>query len=110
MDATPPQQAVTTSASTDAQARRELALRRAYQRQLRRKPTLLEKNLIARLVKAELRELDAESTPNWYRAHNIAEDCRAAFNALIAKADAKPATPDLRAYLLAKQSKQAASA
>ena len=64
---------------------RELTLKRAYQRQLARKPTVLEKQLIARLVKAEIAEHDATSTPDFYRASNIATKYRAEFRALISK-------------------------
>jgi hypothetical protein len=97
------------SAASNAQ-RREMALRRAYQRKLARKPTTLEKMLIARLVKAEIAELDAASTPDFYRANNIATKARAEFKALIAKPEPAPGDDPLRRYLADKYGTKEASA
>ena len=75
-------QAAAMSAASDAQGRRVLALKRAYQRALAHKPTLIQKTLIDRAAvltaKAEAAALDAAVTPNdLVRLDNKAERARA---------------------------------
>jgi hypothetical protein len=69
------------SAASDPQARRMLALKRAYQRELAHKPTLIQKTLIDRAatltVLAERAALDSSVTPNdLVRLDNKAERAR----------------------------------
>jgi hypothetical protein len=71
------------SAVSDAQARRVLALRRVYQRELGRKPTTIQKSLIDRAAtmtaKAEAAALDSAVTANdCVRLDNAASKARAA--------------------------------
>lgn len=93
-------------AVTDAQARRVLALRRMFLRELRHKPTLLQSTLIQRAcvltVKAEFACVDpATSADIAVRVDNAAARARqAAFEAIAAK----PKPPDaLRDYLANRQ-------
>jgi hypothetical protein len=70
------------SAASEAQARRVMALKRAYQRELAHKPTLIQKTLIDRAAvltaKAEAAALDSSVTPNdLVRLDNRAEQARA---------------------------------
>jgi len=70
------------SAASEAQARRVLALKRAYQRELAHKPTLIQKTLIDRAAvltaKAEAAALDPTVTANdLVRLDNKAERARA---------------------------------
>jgi hypothetical protein len=70
------------SAASEAQARRVMALKRAYQRELAHKPTLIQKTLIDRAAvltaKAEAAALDPAVTPNdLVRLDNKAEQARA---------------------------------
>ena len=89
-----PSQLMDISAPSSAQARRLLALKRALQQQLNRRPTTLEKALMARLAKAEAGALDPSITvADFYRLDSIARKARAEFNAIIAaKAEPKPLT------------------
>jgi hypothetical protein len=75
-------QAAPMSAASEAQARRVLALKRAYQRELAHKPTLIQKTLIDRAAvltaKAEAAALDPTVTANdLVRLDNKAERARA---------------------------------
>jgi hypothetical protein len=75
-------QAAAISAASDAQARRVLALRRAYQRELRHRPTTIQKALIDRAATltalAERAALDPAVTANdLVRLDNKAERARA---------------------------------
>jgi len=70
------------SAASDAQAQRMLALKRAYQRELAHKPTLIQKTLIDRAATltalAERAALDPATTANdLVRLDNKAERARA---------------------------------
>lgn len=82
------------------QLRREATLRRAYQRILGRKPTVLERCLIDRLVKAEAAALDpATSVADFYRLDSIARRAKAEFQAIAAKPACEPVASPLHEYL-----------
>jgi hypothetical protein len=82
------------SGATTAHQRRVMALRRAYQRLLAHKPTVLERALIDRLARAEAVALDpATTTADFYRADSIARKARAEFDRIIAKREPVPAAP-----------------
>jgi hypothetical protein len=75
-------QAAAISAASDAQGRRMAALKRAYQRELAHKPTLIQKTLIVRAATltalAERAALDPATTANdLVRLDNKAERARA---------------------------------
>lgn len=97
------------SAASAVQQRRVAALRRAYQRLLGRKPTVLERALIDRVSRAEAVTLDlTTSTADFYRADSIARKARAEFDRIIAKRDNAPALgPSLAEYLASKAAEAA---
>jgi hypothetical protein len=91
------------SAATDAQARRVLALKRAFQRELRHRPTTLQRTLIDRAAimtaRAEIAASDPNTSPNdVVRLDGAASRARAAMFGAIAKRE--PAR-SLDAYLAA---------
>jgi hypothetical protein len=89
-----------------AQARRVLALKRAFQRELGRKPTLLQRTLIDRAAvltaKAEVAALDPTISANdCVRLDGAAARARAAMFKAIATRD--PSGPTLQEYIASKQ-------
>jgi hypothetical protein len=90
------------SALTDAQARRITALKRAFQRELGRKPTLLQSTLIQRAcvmtAKAEAAALDPSVTTEIFiRIDGRASKARQiAFDAIAAAKPAAPAVAKVR--------------
>jgi hypothetical protein len=97
-------QAAAMSAPNDVQARRVLALRRAYQRELAHKPTLIQKTLIDRAATltalAERTALDSAVTlDDLVRVDNKAAQARAEMFASFAKRERVPVGSDLDTYL-----------
>ena len=98
-------QAAAISAASDAQARRMLALKRAYQRELAHKPTLIQKTLIDRAAvltaKAEAAALDPTTTANdVVRLDHAAARARAEMFAMFAaKQEPNDGASDLDRYL-----------
>jgi hypothetical protein len=99
------------SSLTDAQASRVLALKRAYQRELGHKPTLIQKTLIDRAAvltaRAQAAALDPSATINdVVRLDGAASRARAAMQAALAP-KRKP-EPTLEQYLASKHHVSAA--
>jgi len=93
------------SMPSDVQGRRVLALRRAYQRELAHKPTLIQKTLIDRAAvltaKAEAAALDPTTTANdVVRLDHAAARARAEMFAMFAaKQEPNDGASDLDRYL-----------
>src|SRR5438105_743254 len=93
-------QAAAMSAPNDVQARRVLALRRAYQRELRHRPTTLQKTLIDRAATltalAERTALDpAVTLDDLVRVDNKAAQARAEMFESFGKRERVPVSSDL---------------
>jgi hypothetical protein len=98
-------QAADMSAVSDAQLRRRVrALKAAFQRQLGRRPSTIERMLrdhaAVCMARLELAAADPKTSANDFRAlDSAARRARADFEAVVAKAAAKPAASTLDQYL-----------
>lgn len=83
----------------------ELAIRRAYQRRLGRRPTTLERSLIERLARYETLALDpATSIADAYRLESVLRRARVEFDAITAKPEpAKLGPNSLAEYAASKR-------
>jgi hypothetical protein len=99
MSAASPAQVADMSAVAAAQNRRVEELRRAYQRRLRRRPTVLQRTIMINAcvltARAEIIAADPRCPINDYvRACRVASEARAAVEAMLAQAEPEEPTLD----------------